>query len=136
MDFDELIATYGVDENGNASDPGMLSNPYYEVCAASTSVYVTEFVEAAMSIPEVGGISAPYLSSFGIHIVKYVSDIPGGPVEMTDAQRAAKRDALLAEKQNDLYTATIEQWLAESQVEYTGAVTTLAELEAAEAAAQ
>ena len=136
VDFDELIATYGVDENGNASDPGMLSNPYYEVCAASTSVYVTEFVEAAMSIPEVGGISAPYLSSFGIHIVKYVSDIPGGPVEMTDAQRAAKRDALLAEKQNDLYTATIEQWLAESQVEYTGAVTTLAELEAAEAAAQ
>lgn len=134
VDFDELIATYGVDANGNPSDPGMTSNPYYEVCAASTSVYVTEFVEAAMSIPEVGGISAPYLSSFGVHIVKYLEDLPGGPVEMTPEQREAKRISLLQEKQNDLYTATIDQWLAEAKVEYTGVVTTLEALEAAEAA--
>jgi len=133
VDFDELIATYGVDADGNPSDPGMVSTPYYEVCAASTSVYVTEFVEAAMSIPEVGGISAPYLSSFGIHIVKYLEDIPGGPVEMTDAQREAKRISLLEEKQNDLYSATIDQWLTEANVEYTGVVTTLEALEAAEA---
>ncbi len=133
VDFDELINTYGVDANGNPSDPGMVSNPYYEVCAASTSVYVAEFVEAAMSIPEVGGISAPYLSSFGIHIVKYLEDLPGGPVEMTDAQREAKRISLLEEKQNELYTATIDQWMSESNVEYTGVVTTLEALQAAEA---
>ncbi len=133
VDFDELITTYGVDANGNPSDPGMVSNPYYEVCAASTSVYVTEFVEAAMSIPEVGGISAPYLSSFGIHIVKYLEDLPGGPVEMTAAQREAKRISLLEEKQNELYTTTIDQWLTEANVEYTGVVTTLEALQAAEA---
>lgn len=44
----------------------------YEVCSASTA-YVPEFVEAAMSIDNVGGVSAPYLSSYGVHIVKYIA---------------------------------------------------------------
>ena len=132
VDFDELINTYGVDANGNPSDPGMASNPYYEVCAASDTVYVKEFVEASMSIPEVGGISAPYLSSFGVHIVKYLHDIPGGPVEMTAAQRQAKYAELLSVKQNEVYTAQVETWLTEATVSYTGAITTLETLEAAE----
>ena len=132
VDFDELITTYGVNADGTASDPGMTSNPYYEVCAASDTVYVAEFVEAAMSIPEVGGISAPYLSSFGIHIVKYLHDIPGGPVEMTDAQRQAKYEELLYSKQNDLYSAQVEAWLTEASLQYTGAIIDLATLEAAE----
>ena len=134
VDFDELIAEYGVDASGNPSDPGMVSNPYYEVCAASDSVYVAEFVEASMSIPEVGGISAPYLSSFGIHIVKYLHDIPGGPVEMTVAQREAKRAELLYEKQNELYSAAIDEWMAAANLTYTGAITTYDELIAEEAA--
>jgi len=134
VDFDELIVEYGVDADGNPSDPGMNSNPYYEVCAASDSVYVAEFVEASMSIPEVGGISAPYLSSFGIHIVKYLHDIPGGPVEMTAAQHEAKRAELLYEKQNELYSAAIDQWLAEAAVEYTGVIMTYDDLMAAEEA--
>ncbi len=132
VDFDELITTYGVNADGTASDPGMASNPYYEVCAASDTVYVKEFVEASMSIPEVGGISAPYLSSFGIHIVKYLHDIPGGPVEMTDAQRQAKYEELLYSKQNDLYSAQVEAWLTEANLQYTGAIIDLATLEAAE----
>jgi len=131
-DFDELITTYGVNADGTASDPGMASNPYYEVCAASDTVYVKEFVEASMSIPEVGGISAPYLSSFGIHIVKYLHDIPGGPVEMTDAQRQAKYEELLYIKQNDLYSAQVEAWLTEANLQYTGAIIDLVTLEAAE----
>ena len=134
VDFDELITTYGVNADGTASDPGMASNPYYEVCAASDTVYVKEFVEASMSIPEVGGISAPYLSSFGIHIVKYLHDIPGGPVEMTVAQREAKRAELLYEKQNELYSAAIDEWMAAANLTYTGAITTYDELIAEEAA--
>lgn len=137
-DFDELIATYGVDADGNPSDPGMASEPYmttgYEVCAVSSN-YVPEFVEAAMSIAEVGGVSAPYLSDYGIHIVKYIGDVAGGPVAMTDAQRAAKGAELLSSKQNELYMATVEEWMAHSDITYTGAVQTLADLEAQSAAA-
>ncbi len=136
--FDELIATYGVNPDGTPSDPGMVNEPTmttgYEVCIASGSVYVPEFVEAAMSIEEVGGVSAPYLSAYGIHIVKYVADVPGGPVEMTAEQRETKREQLLYDRQNELYNTTVEQWLDEADVQYTGVVMTVEELEAAQAA--
>lgn len=136
-DFDELIATYGVNEDGTASDPGMTTEPYmtsgYEVCSASTA-YVPEFVEAAMSIDSVGGVSAPYLSSYGVHIVKYIGDVEGGPIPMTDEQREAKRQSLLASKQNELYASTLESWLAEADITYTGVTPSIAELEGTTAA--
>ena len=131
-DFDELIATYGVNEDGTPTDGGMTTEPYmtsgYEVCSASTG-YVPEFVEAAMSIDSVGGVSAPYLSSYGVHIVKYIGDVEGGPIPMTDEQREAKRQSLLASKQNELYAATLESWLAEADITYTGVTPSIAELE-------
>ena len=133
VDFDELIATYGVNEDGTASDPGMTTEPYMtsgdEVSSASTA-YVPEFVEAAMSIDNVGGVSAPYLSSYGVHIVKYIGDVEGGPIPMTDEQREAKRQSLLTSKQNELYTATLENWMAEADITYTGLTPSIAELEA------
>lgn len=136
-DFDELIATYGVNADGTPSDPGMAAEPYkttgYEVCAYSSN-YVPEFVEAAMSIAEVGGVSAPYLSTYGVHIVKYVADIPGGPIEMTDAQRAAKASALQQEKAADAFAVAIQGWLDASEITYTGVVPSLEELTAQEAA--
>ncbi|MDY3242670.1 MAG: peptidylprolyl isomerase, partial [Candidatus Limiplasma sp.] len=117
VDFDELIAEYGVNEDGTASDPGMTSEPYktsgYEVSSASTN-YVAPFVEAAFSVDNVGDVSAPYISSYGVHIVKYIADIPAGPIEMTEAQREAKRTELLTSKQNELYTATMDQWNQEA----------------------
>ncbi len=135
-DFDELIATYGVKADGTASDPGMTSEPYktsgYEVCALSSN-YVPEFVEAAMSIESVGGVSAPYLSNYGVHIVKYIADVPGGPIEMTDAQRTAKRESLLQTRQDELYTTTLEKWMAEAEITYSGVTPSIGELEAAQA---
>lgn len=132
VDFDELIATYGVKADGTPSDPGMVNEPYmttgYEVSAFSNN-FVPEFVEASMSIAEVGGVSAPYLSDYGIHIVKYIADIPGGPIEMTEEQRAAKRQSMLAEKQNELYATTMEQWMSEAAIEYTGVVKSIDELQ-------
>ena len=136
-DFDALIAEYGVDAEGNPSDPGMVTEPFmtsgYEVSAASNN-YVPEFVEASMSLENVGDVSAPYLSSYGIHIVKYIGDVAGGPVEMTAEQREAKRAELLNSKRNELYSTTVDKWLADSTVEYAGIVLSLAELEAAQAA--
>lgn len=137
-DFDELIATYGVDADGNASDPGMNSEPYktngYDVCQFSTE-YVPEFVEAAMSIESLGGVSAPYLSDYGIHIVKYVRDVPAGAIELTDEARETRRAELLAEKQQELYTSIMNTWREEAAIEYTGVIPTVAEVEAAETAA-
>ena len=138
VDFDELIAEYGVNEDGTASDPGMTSEPYktsgYEVSSASTN-YVAPFVEAAFSVDNVGDVSAPYISSYGVHIVKYIADIPAGPIEMTEAQREAKRTELLTSKQNELYTATMDQWNQEADITFTGLTPSYADIEAREAAA-
>ena len=130
VSFDELIATYAVNEKGEPTDPGMLSEPYktigYEVCEQSVN-YVPGFVKASMSVNEVGEVSAPYLSDYGVHIVKYISDIPGGPVPMTDMEREQKKHQLLAEKQNKLYEDKMKQWLDESNIEYMDVIPTVDE---------
>ena len=110
-DFEALIPEYTLD-----------SANIYDVSVASTN-YVPEFVEAAFSVDNVGDVSAPYISQFGIHIVKYVSDIPAGPIEMTEEQRAARLESLLSERQNAKYSEVVEGWVAESVIEYTGIVT-------------
>ena len=124
-DFEALIAEY-------TTDPG--ANTLYEVCAASTLQYVPEFVEGAMSLEKVGDVSAPYLSSYGVHILKYVADVPGGPIELTDELRNQIYSDLLYEKQNALYVGSIDTWMAESTITYSGVVPSMAELEAAYAA--
>lgn len=138
-DFDELIATYGVNADGTPSDPGMQSEPYktsgYEVARESAN-YVPEFVEASFSVDQIGDVSAPYLSDFGVHIVKYISDVEPGPIAMTDAQRTAKRDSMLEEKKSDLYTAQMEKWLAESNIVYAGIIPSVAEIESQQADAE
>ena len=132
VSFEELITIYGVNEDGTASDPGMVTEPTatvgYEVVPGSNT-YVPEFTEAAFSMEAVGDVSAPYLSDFGVHIVKYVGDVPAGPVEMTQEQREAKRSTLLTEKQNETFNAKIEEWKTAASVQYTGFVPSMDELE-------
>lgn len=115
-DFEALIPEYTLD-----------SDNLYEVCVASTN-YVPEFVEAAFSVDNVGDVSAPYISQFGIHIVKYMEDIPAGPIEMTEEQRQAKLESMLATRQDEVYTAAVEEWKAAATIEYTGLVKSYDEL--------
>ncbi len=79
------------------------------------------FTRAAMSIPEVGGVSEPVLSGFGVHIVYYLRDIPGGPIELTDEVRGELMEELLTEKENEKYSEVMTQWLEEAGVAYTDA---------------
>jgi parvulin-like peptidyl-prolyl isomerase len=83
----------------------------------------------------VGDVSAPYISQFGIHIVKYVSDIPAGPIEMTEEQRAARLESLLTERQDAKYSEVVDGWMAESVIEYTGIITPYEQLLAGQAPA-
>lgn len=115
-DFEALIPEYTMD-----------SDNLYEVCIASTDL-VPEFVEAAFSIDTVGDVSAPYISQYGIHILKYMEDIPAGPIEMTAEQRAAKLESLLTARKDELYNTAVEEWADAAQVEYTGLVKSYDEL--------
>ena len=115
-DFEALIPEYTID-----------SANLYDVSTASTN-YVPEFVEAAFSVDNVGDVSAPYISQFGIHIVKYMEDIPAGPIEMTEEQRQFKFDSLLTARKDEAYTAAVDEWKAAATVEYTGLVISYDEL--------
>ncbi|MEG0048759.1 MAG: peptidylprolyl isomerase [Clostridia bacterium] len=137
-DFDELIATYGVKADGTPTDGGMTVEPYktvgYEVAKASND-FVPEFVEAAFSVNNIGDVSAPYLSNYGVHIVKYIGDVAEGPIAMTDAERATKQAMLLSAKKNELYSKAVEQWIAQGNVVYTGVTPSIADVQAKQAAA-
>ena len=54
---------------------------------------------------------------------------------MTEEQREAKRTELLTSKQNELYTATMDQWNQEADITFTGLTPSYADIEAREAAA-
>ena len=82
-DFDSLIEKYN-------ADPGMQNEPTatkgYAVSANSTT-WDPAFTEGAMSIAEVGQISAPVYGQNGIHVIYYLSDITPGPVALRGHRR-------------------------------------------------
>lgn len=110
--FDELIEAYG-------QDPGMTAEPAksegYAVHAQST-VYDEAFQKGAMSLENLGDVSGPVVSDFGVHILQYFRDVPGGAVELTDARREVLREALLASYKQDAYQVKVEEWFVEYNV--------------------
>ena len=105
--FDELIAKYN-------EDPGMTNEPTatigYAVSADSTT-WDPAFTEGAMSIANVGEISGPVLGQYGIHIIYYASDIPAGPVALSEV-REALEPSFLDQKISDTYTSAVDSWVA------------------------
>ncbi|MBR6706637.1 MAG: peptidylprolyl isomerase [Clostridia bacterium] len=109
-DFDTLMAQYG-------EDPGMKRAPAmtdgYAVCA--TSSFVPEFLEASLGLEKVGDISGEVVTDYGIHIIKYVGDIPTGVVAL-DTVREALTGTLTTEKENAAYAAALKEWTDASNI--------------------
>ena len=130
--FEDLILEYGTD-TGMADDERRANG--YPVHAGSI-MYDSNFAGAAMALEKVGDISDPVVSQFGVHILHYVKDIPGGAVELTDDIRATLKEQVLEEKKTEAYDTLVEKWMAESEITWTeaGESWKLPEEEAAEAA--
>lgn len=113
--FQDLIAEYN-------TDPGMQDEATlrdgYSVHAESF-VWDSAFTEGAMALQNVGDVSEPVLSSFGVHILYYLRDVPAGAVEFTDEMKAEFSETALTEKQSEVYYAAIDEWLAEAEIVYT-----------------
>ena len=111
--FEELIEKYN-------DDPGMTSEPIattgYAVAAGSTT-WDPAFTEGAMSIAEVGQISAPVRGSYGIHIIYYMSDVTPGEVAL-DEIRDGVTELALSDKIKSTYENQVDAWIAEANVEY------------------
>ena len=112
-DFDSLIEKYN-------TDPGMTNEPVatqgYAVSTDSTT-WDAAFTEGAMSIAEVGQISAPVYSDFGIHIIYYLSDITPGAVPFEELAEKVRTNAL-EDKISDTYEAQVNAWVEEANPVY------------------
>ena len=112
--FNDLIPEY-------TADPGMSDAVSiaagYEVHPQST-MWVTEFRDAAFTVDNVGDVAAPVVTDYGVHIVYYMADVPGGPVEFTDDIAALMREELLTARQSNVYAETMTAMLAEAEIVY------------------
>ncbi len=112
--FNDLIPLY-------CEDPGMGSA---EAIAEGYNVHMDSimwdpvFTQAAMSIETLDGVSEPVVGASGVHIVHYDHDVTGGPVELTDAMKAAFHAELLEQLQNTAYNGTVSGWMNAATVEY------------------
>ena len=99
-------------------DPGMqadsiTSDTGYAVCANLSSMDAA-FVDAAMAIPEVGGISPKTPGAYGYYIIKYVAAVEPGEVGIENV-RSQVETTVLSQAQNKLYSDTLAQWVADAK---------------------
>lgn len=106
--FAELIPEY-------TSDPGMQDEAAiaegYEVHMDSTN-WVIPFRDQAFTVNEIGAVTAPVVTDYGVHIIQYVADVPSGPVELTDELRASFQETLLDNSQRAAFYSAIDEWMA------------------------
>ncbi|MDD3213646.1 MAG: peptidylprolyl isomerase [Eubacteriales bacterium] len=108
-DFDALMTEYGED-TGMQNEPAKTDG--YPVCEGDTN-WVAEFTTASMALEKIGDVSAPFRTDYGIHIVKYVSDVAEGAVALDDVKDTISAD-LLSSKQDDLYNSTVDGWVTDA----------------------
>jgi hypothetical protein len=115
--FEDLIREYGTDDG--MKDEATLAKGY--PVHANSIMWDPVFQETAMALEKVGDISEPVVSDFGVHILKYLRDIPEGAVEVSEEEKEAMRQDLIRQKINEKVNAQIEQALAESEIIWTEA---------------
>lgn len=114
--FEDLIREYG-------EDPGMeveenLKNGY--PVHPDSFVYAKAFTEGATALEKVGDYSKdPVVSSFGVHILYYLRDIPAGPLEMTDDVREGLENDILNARLSEAVEARLDQMVAEAEIVWT-----------------
>ncbi|MGI6239450.1 MAG: peptidylprolyl isomerase [Christensenellales bacterium] len=113
-DFDAVMAEYGEDP-GMQSEPAM-SRGYY--VSETSTTWDVNFRDAAMALSAVGEYaSEPVISSSGVHIVYYNSDVASGPVALEDI-RDAYYEVALAETQDEYMAQRLAEWVSALNPQY------------------
>ena len=99
-------------------DPGMKSEPYASegyLVHADSRQWVTEFRDGAMALEQVGDVSQPIRTSYGLHIIRYEGDVEGGAADyesMKDQLSAEVQDRTMSE----YFAGLLDQWRAEAEI--------------------
>jgi len=115
--FDDLIKEYG-------TDPGMEDEATRKEGYAvheNSIIWDPAFATAAMKLEKVGDVSDPVISSYGVHILHYLRDIPGGAAELTDDMKEEFRQSLQQEQDEEALATALDQWEEEANIVYTEA---------------
>ena len=112
-DFQALIDEYNED-TGMQNEPTATTG--YYVCADST-MWLTEFRDAAMALENVGDVSEPIVTRYGEHIIRYESDVTPGAVAFEELSDTLESEVLTA-KQQEAYSAAVEGWVSDANVKY------------------
>ena len=108
-DWDALMAEKG-------QDPGMKSGSTaengYAVCE-NFSDFDTNFTSAAMGLQNVGDVSDKTRGSYGYYIVKYISDVAEGAVDLDSVKDLISGD-LLKTAQDNYFTEQVAQWVKDA----------------------
>lgn len=94
--FQALMAEYSVDANGTDADFLATGYQVHRDSAVWEDAFIQAAFSEAMSAP--GAVSLPFASELGVHILYYLADVPGGPIELTDALRDALHYTLYTER--------------------------------------
>lgn len=73
--------------------------------------YVSEFTEATFSIAEIGGVSDPTVSDYGVHVIQYAGDAAVTDEDLAEIRQSMK-EYLLTQEQSSVQQAAYEEWLA------------------------
>lgn len=105
--FESLIAEYGTDANFDNAD---FYATGYQVHQASV-IWEDAFVAAAFSaeMTQPGCVSLPFASDLGVHILYYLADVPGGPVELTAELSDALSYVIYTQRKNDALSVRLEE---------------------------
>ena len=117
VDFDDLIVEYGTDPG--MQDEETRKNGY--AVHADSIMFDQDFQEGAMKLAAIGDISEPIVTAFGVHILKYMRDIPGGAVEMTDEMKEEIKATILDERANEKIGDWINQAMENADCVWTEA---------------
>lgn len=98
-DFDLMIQVYDQSE----------ANSTCMVHAQST-VYEPEFRDAALALENVGDVSGPVDTETGVYVIRYLSDVAGGPVTLTQESMADLAEEAVGVKKAEVFQQTIDEF--------------------------
>ena len=121
VSFEDLLTEYGTD-TGMVADriPTAMRYPWRRTAMCrNSSPRPSPWMRSAT-------VSEPFISDYGVHIVKYVGDVPAGPVVLTDELKEQIRTTLLDTKNNEM----LDAWHNAADIQYTGIVRSVEEIQA------
>lgn len=105
-DFNALIETYN-------DDPGMTKDSIGYAVSADSINWVNEFRDASMALAAIGDVSAPVRSIYGVHFIRYESDIAEGEIGLENVHDAIQEELLTTKKETRV-TEVMNQWVEEA----------------------